>query len=358
MIQCRWSLVVIFALGVLLPFRVSSTLERSAETVTFETWREPNEGAYTIDVPRGWKVSGGIRRLSPVDVRSAISAISPDGAIRIFVGDYDLMPRREPDPATQMARLREGQVFGGTLIAHYLNGVQVAEHYPAWKLCRQPRITQSGVLQRETQTLNAEVARYGQGMATAASASVGEAIFHCPEGEGFVMATTLLTRPAQHRGVSLWFIYQLSGFISRDPQGAYFAKYILSTMLGSMKMNHEWEARSAQAAGTYANATMQMSNAITQTTIQHARQQAAQGTAGGWNHPNTGNLPKVTQDPGVEKQRDIANRGTRQVCDDLGTCKTIDNSWSHAWRDNSGNVVPGSASGYPPDYSGQWTEMK
>jgi len=59
MIQCRWGLVVMFALGALLPFRVSSTSERSAETVTFETWREPNEGAYMLDVPVVGRLAGG-----------------------------------------------------------------------------------------------------------------------------------------------------------------------------------------------------------------------------------------------------------------------------------------------------------
>ncbi|HYA65337.1 MAG TPA: hypothetical protein VEE84_01520, partial [Burkholderiaceae bacterium] len=329
-----------------------------AETITFETWREPHEGAYTIDVPRGWRVSGGIRRVSPVDVRSAVNVVSPDGVIHIFIGDFDLMPRRELDPAARMAGLREGQVIGGSLIAQYMTGAQVAGHYPAWKLCRDARILQSGVLRRETESLNAQVAQYGRSMATAASASVGEAIFQCSDGQGFVMATTLLARPAQGRGVSVWTIHELSGFLTRDPQRAYYAKYILSQMLASLKMNREWEARTSQAAGQYAKSVMQMSDAITQTTVQHAKQQAALGSAGGWNHPNTGDVPKITQDPHVEEQRDIANRGTRQVCDDIGTCKTVDNSWAHVFHDNSGNVRPGSASGYPPDYSGQWTEMK
>jgi hypothetical protein len=40
-------------------------------------------------------------------------------------------------------------------------------------------------------------------MGTAASASVGEAIFRCGEGEGFVMATTLLARPASGSGISM-----------------------------------------------------------------------------------------------------------------------------------------------------------
>jgi hypothetical protein len=356
--QWRRNLVVILVLAVSSPPEVAVAAERGAEVVIFETWREPNEAAFTIDVPRDWRISGGVRRFSPLDVRIAISAVSPDGQIRIFIGDYDLVPRREPDAATQMAGWREGQMVPGGLIARYMSGVQFAERYPGWKLCRQPRISQSGILQRETQVLNAQVARFGQGMGLAASASVGEAIFRCPEGEGFVMATTLLIRPAYGQGVSGWFVYQLSGFISRDPAQAYFAKYILSAMLASQKMNPQWEARVAQAGSQYASSMMQMSNAVTQTTIQHARQQAAQGSAGGWNHPNTANLPKITRDPGVEARRDAANRGTRSVCDDLGTCKTVDNAWSTVWRDHNGNVVPGSASGYPPDYSGQWTQMK
>jgi hypothetical protein len=328
------------------------------DAVTFVTWREPNEAAYTIDVPQGWSVSGGIRRRSPVDIRSALHVVSPDGAIRIFFGDYDLMPRREPDQLTTMAGLREGFVYGDTLIARYLNGAQFAQGYPAWKLCRQPQITQSGILQRESQALTAQVAQYGRGMGSAVGASVGEAIFRCGDGEGFVMATTLILRPASGPGPSMWFVHQLAGFTVTDPRQGHFAKYVLSSMLASLKMNREWEARVAQASGQYATTVMQMNDAVTRTSLQHARQQAAQGSAGGWNHPNTGNVPKINRDPAVENNRAIANRGSRRVCDDLGTCKTVDNAWGHVWRDHNGNVRPGPDSGYPPDYSGQWTRMQ
>lgn len=324
----------------------------------FVTWTEPNERAYSIAVPQGWKVGGGIVRRTPVDMRSALSVTSPDGVIQIFIGDYDLMPRREPDQLTQMAGMREGFVYDQTLLARYLTGVQFAERYPEWKLCRQPQIVQSGVLRRETDTVNAEVARYARGMGSATLASVGEAMFRCAQGEGFVMATTLLLRPASGPGPSMWFVYQLAGFVTRDPTKGYFAKYVLSHMLASVQNNREWEMRSAQVAGQYANAMMQISNAVTQSTIQHAKQQAAQGSAGGWNHPNKGDVPKINRDPAVAQRRDDANRGTRRVCDDVGTCKAVDNAWTNVWRDHNGNVVPGGASGYPPDYSGQWTQMK
>jgi hypothetical protein len=249
-------------------------------------------------------------------------------------------------------------VYAGSPIARYQDGAQFAQRYAAWKLCPQPQIVQSGLLRQETQTLTAQVAQFGRGMGMLAGASVGEAIFRCGGAEGFVMATTLYTRPPGGQGVSGWFVYQLAGFTTRDPQQGYFAKYVLSSMLASLKTNPAWDARAAQTAGQYAQQAMQISNAVTQTAIQHARQQAAQGSAGGWNHPNNVNLPKVTRDPAVERNRDNANRGTRQVCDELGTCKQVDNAWENVWRDHNGNVVPGSASGYPPDYSGQWTRMR
>jgi len=358
MTKPRLKCVVAMVAGFLFPFDVWCTEATASQNVTFVTWNEPNEGAYSIDVPRGWQVAGGVRRQSPVDIRTALNVTSPDGVIRIFIGDYDLAPRREPDQLTQMAGMREGRVYDGVLLARYMTGLEVARSYPAWKLCRQAKITQSGVLQRESQTLTAQVAQYGRSMATAASASIGEAIFHCPEGEGFVTATTLYTRPMSGRGVSGWFIYELSGFTTRDPKQAFFAKYVLSAMLASRKDNPEWDARVSQAGGQYAQSMMQLNNAMTQSTVQHARQEAAQGSAGGWNHPNTGDVPKVKRNAESDRQRDIANRGTREVCDDLGTCKTVDNSWDTVWRDHSGNVVPGSAAGYPPDYSGQWTQMK
>jgi len=332
--------------------------QESPDSPVFVTWREPNEGAYTINVPQGWTVSGGVKRRTPVDVRSAVNIVSPDGAIRLFIGDYDVPPAREPDQLTQMAGMREGYIYDGVLLARYQSGVEYAQRYAGWKLCRQPRILQSGLLRKETEALSAEVAGYAANMAMGADASVGEAIFRCGQAEGFVLAATLHSWPARGPGVSGWAVYQLAGFTTQDPAQGYFAKYVLSSILGSLQMNHEWEMKSAQAAGQYANAMMQMSNAVTQRTIQHARQQAALGSAGGWNHPNKGDVPKIKRDPGVEQRSDEARRGTRRVCDELGTCTTVDNSWSHVWRDHSGNVVPGSASGYPPDYSGQWTLMK
>ena len=204
---------------------------------------------------------------------------------------------------------REGMVFGDALIARYMNGVQFAERSRGE--LAQPQIVQSGLLRGETETLNAQVAQYGRSMGVHAGASVGEAIFRCGEAEGFVMATTLFTRPLSGPGVSGWFVYQLAGFIASNARQGHYAKYLLSSMLASLKMNPAWEARSAQAAGQYAQASMQISNAVTQTAIQHARQQAAAGSAGGGTI-RTPARPKINGSGGRTQSR-LANRGSGRV---------------------------------------------
>ena len=103
-----------YLIALLLIATVHATPLEASDTLSFVTWREPNEGAYTISVPQGWKVSGGVRRRTPVDVRTAVNVVSPDGTIRLFIGDYDVPPAREPDQLTRTAGMREGQIYDGS----------------------------------------------------------------------------------------------------------------------------------------------------------------------------------------------------------------------------------------------------
>jgi len=40
---------------------------------------DPKEGAFTIDVPAGWKTEGGLFRFHAIDPRAAVESVSPDG---------------------------------------------------------------------------------------------------------------------------------------------------------------------------------------------------------------------------------------------------------------------------------------
>src|SRR5215472_2754721 len=52
--------------------------------MTWTRFTDPVEHAFTIDVPKGWQVAGGTRRMNAVEIRAGVDALSPDGAITLF----------------------------------------------------------------------------------------------------------------------------------------------------------------------------------------------------------------------------------------------------------------------------------
>src|ERR1700676_440045 len=68
--------------AILKSFRVVQDAPSAANPsgpIKFTPWTEPHENAYTISVPQGWKVVGGLYRLSATDIRSGVTMASPDG---------------------------------------------------------------------------------------------------------------------------------------------------------------------------------------------------------------------------------------------------------------------------------------
>jgi hypothetical protein len=57
------------------------------EGVSWTTFHDPNEHAFSVDVPAGWKVEGGLVRRGPVDTSTFLRALAPDGALMILMGD-------------------------------------------------------------------------------------------------------------------------------------------------------------------------------------------------------------------------------------------------------------------------------
>jgi hypothetical protein len=70
-------------------------------------WQEPNERAFTMLVPKGWKVTGGLYRPNPLAYVTAIEMTSPDGQITTFGGN-PFPAFRERNWMDDMSGLREG----------------------------------------------------------------------------------------------------------------------------------------------------------------------------------------------------------------------------------------------------------
>jgi hypothetical protein len=62
----------------------------STASAPMTTFTDPTENAFTASAPQGWTVKGGIKRSSPSIAKPWITAVSPDGATTINLGDPSL----------------------------------------------------------------------------------------------------------------------------------------------------------------------------------------------------------------------------------------------------------------------------
>jgi hypothetical protein len=119
-------------MGVLRSFRYggrSGGAQRGAggPALAMEPWREASENAFNAVKPAGWRVEGGIYRVSNLDVRSGFRLSSPDGRSSIVLGDVRLNGCMVPGPnGGQFTSQSPG---GGKEWCPYRTGEQVAEEY-------------------------------------------------------------------------------------------------------------------------------------------------------------------------------------------------------------------------------------
>jgi hypothetical protein len=331
----------------------------------FVQWVDPVESAFRLDVPQSWTIIGGLRWQGPITARGFVTAQSPDGRIRVFLDDPDLVGRQVPHPLYAQMGWREGaQVKAPSgdplLIARFETGAQFAQHYIGAKLCPRPEITQSGPRQDETNQINAEIAPYARAMNAVAQASAGEASFRCNGTEGYTYATTVLIGPPTPGGVQGWAVYKLAGYTVTDPAAHDLARYVLYKMLASLTIDKAWETQYQRKIRDTTGNVIRMQNALTQEVLRRAKQDADSALAR-LNHPNPGvkGLGRnQDSDDRIRAKREEAVLGQKRVCDDIGRCGTVDTSHDHYWIDHSGRVVPGPASGGPPDNTGVWRQAQ
>jgi hypothetical protein len=79
----------------------------SAQKIEWLRYNDSAEGAFTMDVPLGWQIQGGMYRFGYFDVRWMMGARSLDGKVIILISDASIPPYVLPGPYTG----REGQPY-------------------------------------------------------------------------------------------------------------------------------------------------------------------------------------------------------------------------------------------------------
>ena len=324
----------------------------AASALSFVNWSDPHEGAFSVGVPRGWQVIGGTYRLSATDVRYAVTMSSPDGQLRVTVGDSNIPVYTQPSPMLASAGLTEGGYYmmgDGTKmeIRRYIAGQQYAYSYVeavVRRQCGNLRINSNNVRPDLAATFTQFARNEG---ATSAQLTAGDAIFTCTLNgnavQGKYIAVTALLVPGMS---SMWVVYRLYGFMAPAARQEEAIK-VVTEALQSWKFNPQWEA---QQRGT-ANAAVQQDNMRSQqirsralAAIAEDQRQTSETITRGYEQRQ-----KVYDE--ISRKRENAILGTLDVVDpQTGHSYKVSNYGDYHYMSNEGYIYSTNSANSPgPD---------
>lgn len=240
----------------MLPIRSALGALCAAVSVSWVHYVDPAEHAFALDVPAGYQVQGGTVRVTPIDPRLDIRATSPDGSVRIHLGDPTIPNFGEPSPYQRegtTATLSGGQRL---FIARYSPGVQFAYVYGQrlmQSICPKPELKAARPVPNPP--------RFSYWASAGTTVVSGEAYFLCPDQKkvGYVFASTGETHMQASR---TWTVPEIMSFVASTSQaGAAFA--MTQHMYYSMVIDQNWMAQLLRAQGAagdqaYANFKSQL----------------------------------------------------------------------------------------------------
>ena len=310
--------------------------QASAPSLSFTRWQDPHENAFTVEVPDQWRVQGGLFRFTSIDVRSAVEAISPDGQVRVTLGDAEVPTFTVPNQMLTNLGFREGSWYSPGynekfLVRRYLPGQAFAKDYvmrQLSKVCSAPQILEERDRRDVSQSLNATYARSGLPVRVDA----GEVTFTCQQAgqlkHGIYFASTVLVTDSSS-GTGIWRPDYLYGYLaSAGKQDV--AQAALNKLIESFQFDPQWQQRQQ-------NVTMNTWRIVTEAQSYISKTMSDVY----WN--------KVASQDRISRTRSNATLGVTQVVDpDTEVEITVDNSKLHDWKDHGGNVVGTNSSSAPP----------
>ncbi len=230
-------------------FRIAGAAvsDKQQPSLQFETWQDPREQAFSLEVPSRWRVSGGLFRFASVDLRPVIEIVSPDGKVRITGGDAEIPGFAIPNPTLEWTGFREGSWYSpgygvNVLVRRYIPGAAFAREYAVTKVargCADVKVVDTRDRADAVEALNAVYSQYAvPGFSMQLTA--GEVSFTCRREEepmhGYYFAATQIT---QGYGVGLWRVEYLYGYLATSDKAAE-AQSVLEHMLNTFQLNPQW----------------------------------------------------------------------------------------------------------------------
>lgn len=233
----------------------------SQSVVSWTTFTDPSENSFTVDVPQGWKVDGGLTRVSALDVRPWVKAVSPDDLVIAFIGDGKITPFTMPTAQGTALGFGVGSVYNGTIVRPYMPARQFAEQYAKSNLKSFIRN-----LQVVDEHNHPDVALAVNGTTGATKSEAASIKLTGMYGDIPAVAYYLaVTKATVAYGTGMWWVTKVAGSVSpADREGEGLA--VVLRMLQSFAINPDWSANSlrntAAVSQHYRQVSQQVSKSI------------------------------------------------------------------------------------------------
>lgn len=218
--------------GAALPRAASAgTPAQGLTNVSWTTFTDPYEHAFTIEVPRGWKAVGGVVRKDPNPLwpRLVLRVLSPDRRTLIAVGDPDSVPYTAPIEAREYVRR-----FTESVMSLACLGLNISN------LADLPDVVRFAN--------SKSLGPYNQWSAAQAS-------FTCKSDRQAGMSGEAIAVLQFQTSVRSGHAQVLAGFVTTTGQGE-AAHQLLNHIVSSLHQSEDWTAREEATAQSLANGAM------------------------------------------------------------------------------------------------------
>ena len=215
---------------------------------------DPTEHAFTISAPAGWRVTGGVRRFSTVIVKPWAQAVSPDGAVAVFMGDASIptftLPSQEHPAGSAF-----DNIAGPQMAMDYQGGGDIAANYvrraaPCAGLQPHGGQAEPDVTARARSQAEADKARTNSGVPVRTDFDGGSAVFSCQvDGKPYVIGAVAVTALTRFGQAGVWNVSSLFGY--RAPEGRQAeADRVVRAMQASFQRDPAWQQTHDEAFRT------------------------------------------------------------------------------------------------------------
>lgn len=234
-----WALIAMIVLGVIFgtyalsAFGLETVAGASpAAALSWSHFQDPFEHAFTLDVPQGWTVRGGLFRLGYSDERPMVDLRSPDGAIEIRLGDVAIPSYTAPN----QFHAHEGEVYdlgaqARLIVARYRTGPEFAVLYSHARFgnkCSNP--------QPDSADAGLTMPDYLPQEQNATQSSAGQIAYRC-ETQAGTRVVFAYTKTALYQGI--WQVPTIVSFIA-SPENAASARTVALRCVRSLEIRPEW----------------------------------------------------------------------------------------------------------------------